>query len=151
MSLEINSDRFYWAFYPCYCCYIFFSLKKKGKRIDFFITGQPTWQRLSCHMAHFYTNFDLMCITCLPEANVKMTIVSHFWAIARGTLTHSFMVISGHFKSFSNSTIHKTKQKLFCFLFQSYFSFDLWTFTNYSLKLTGDWGRAKQHIFFHSI
>lgn len=103
----------------------FFQLKKKGKRIDFFITGQPTWQRLSCHMAHFYTDFDLMCIACLSEANVKMTIVSHFWAIARRTLTHSFMVISGYFKSFSNSTIHikQNKARTFFLSFPKLFFF----------------------------
>lgn len=117
MSLKINPDRFYWGFYPYYCCYIFFQLKKKRKRIDFFITGQPIWQRLSCHMAHFYTHFDLVCIVCLSVVNVKMTIVSHFWDIARRTLTHSPVIISRYFKKFQQfHHTHKTKHSKDIFL-----------------------------------
>lgn len=114
---------------------IFFHLKKNGKRIDFFITGQPTWQRLSCHMAHFYINFVLMCIACLSEANVKMTIVSHFWASARRTLAHSSTVISKHLKSFTYSTINIKENQNF---FLSFLKLLVFWFMNldYHLKLS---------------
>lgn len=127
---------------------IFFHFKKRWKRIDFFITGQPTWQRLSCHTAYFYINFVLMCIACLSEANVKMTIVSHFWASARRTLAHSSMIISGHLKSFSYSTINiKENQNFFSFLKLLVFWF---MNLDYHLKLIFNWGR-ELYVFVYSI